>query len=58
VAAFHEKEDLILILDVSNYKYPWVWVKTEDLFRAMASIDEGAEHSRGWVVVSAKPPGD
>lgn len=56
VGAFNEKEDLVLVLDVSNYKYPWVWVKIEDLFRAMASTDEGAESSRGYVVVSAMPP--
>ncbi len=54
IAAYSAKEDMALILDVSTYKYPWVWVKTELLHSAMAGVDKGSNLSRGWVVVSAR----
>jgi hypothetical protein len=52
IAAYNEAADRFLILDVSRYKYPPVWVKTEDLWRAMAVIDPESHKSRGFVVVS------
>jgi hypothetical protein len=56
LGAFNEKEDMVLIIDTANFKYPWTWVKTEQLWRAMAnSVDSESNRSRGYVVVSEKP---
>jgi hypothetical protein len=53
LAAYHEKTDRFLILDVSRYKYPPVWVTAEKLWQSMATIDSDANKTRGFVVVSA-----
>ena len=52
LAAYDEATDRFLILDVSRYKYPPVWVKTADLFAAMNTPDSDAGNlTRGYVVV-------
>ena len=51
VGAFHEGADRVLILDVSNYKYPWVWVKTEDLWQAMSTVDDDSKLPRGYAII-------
>jgi hypothetical protein len=43
-----------LILDVSRYKYPPVWVKAADLWKAMNTTDTSVNKTRGFVVVSKK----
>ena len=53
VAAYHEGEDRFLILDVSRYKYPPVWVKAAALWDAMAAVDQGSRQSRGYLIVRA-----
>ena len=40
-----------LILDVSRYKYPPVWVETAQLFDAMARSIDGPVSGRGFVLV-------
>lgn len=50
IAAYNEQSDRFLILDVSRYKYPPVWVKTADLWKAMATGD--STKTRGFVTVS------
>ena len=52
LAAYNEQADRFLILDVSRYKYPPVWVKTKDLWKAMLTIDPASSKSRGFVFVS------
>ncbi|BAZ52398.1 phytochelatin synthase [Nostoc sp. NIES-4103] len=52
LAAYNEKTDRFLILDVSRYKYPPVWVKTTDLWKAMLTIDPASNKSRGFVFIS------
>ena len=52
LAAYNEQTDRFLILDVSRYKYPPVWVKTADLWRAMATVDSASGKTRGFVFVS------
>ncbi|MDM9382651.1 phytochelatin synthase family protein [Chlorogloeopsis sp. ULAP01] len=52
IAAYNEQTDRFLILDVSRYKYPPVWVKTADLWRAMNTFDLVSGKTRGFVVVS------
>jgi len=52
IAAYNQKADRFLILDVSRYKYPPVWVKAEELWRAMATKDSSTGKTRGLVLVS------
>lgn len=53
LAAYNEKTDRFLIMDVSRYKYPPVWVKTADLWKAMATTpDPTSGKTRGFVFVS------
>ena len=51
VAAYDAKTDRFLVLDVSSYKYPPVWIETAALFTAMTAVDSSANLSRGWVHV-------
>ncbi len=52
IAAYNEESDRFLILDVSRYKYPPVWVKATELWQAMATVDAGAKKTRGFLLVS------
>ncbi|OUL26371.1 glutathione gamma-glutamylcysteinyltransferase [Nostoc sp. RF31YmG] len=52
LAAYNKQTDRFLILDVSRYKYPPVWVKAEELWKAMATLDQISGKTRGFVVVS------
>ena len=52
LAAYDAESDRFLILDVSRYKYPPVWVETAALFDAMNTPDaDNGDRSRGYVVV-------
>jgi hypothetical protein len=53
LGAYDEATDSFLILDVARYKFPPVWVKAEDLFRAMNTMDTDSGKTRGFIVVSA-----
>jgi len=52
IAAYNEISDRFLILDVSRYKYPPVWVTAEELWEAMKTIDSTSGKTRGFVLVS------
>jgi hypothetical protein len=52
LGAYNEQTDRFLILDVSRYKYPPVWVKAADLWKAMATVDTASGKTRGFVFVS------
>jgi hypothetical protein len=52
LAAYNEQTDRFLIMDVSRYKYPPIWVKTADLWKAMATADSVSGKTRGFVFVS------
>jgi Phytochelatin synthase len=55
IGAFSEKADCVLILDTANYKYPWIWVKTNELWKAMSEeADSASGLSRGFLLLS--PP--
>lgn len=54
LGAYHEETDRFLILDVSPYLHPPVWVKTDELWRAMDTVDEVANKKRGFVMVSTE----
>jgi len=49
LGAYQESTDEVLIMDVTTYNYPHVWVKTETLFNAMNTQD--SEHTRGFIEV-------
>jgi glutathione-S-conjugate glycine hydrolase len=53
LGAYDEDTDRFLILDVSRYKYPPVWVDAAALFGAMNTTDADNDNkSRGYVSVS------
>ena len=52
IAAYDGDSDRFLILDVSRYKYPPVWVKAEELWQATRTIDRASGKTRGLVLVS------
>lgn len=54
LAAYHAAQDRFLMLDVSRYKYPAIWVKSADLWRSMKTIDAVSKQHRGYVVVKRK----
>jgi hypothetical protein len=57
LAAYDAPADRFLILDVSRYKYPPVWVRAEDLFDAMNTKDKDiGNRTRGFVVISRRLP--
>jgi hypothetical protein len=55
VAAYNQRTDRLLILDVARYKYPPVWVRAEALWNAMLSIDSESRKSRGYLIVGVVP---
>lgn len=54
IAAYNQEKDSFLILDVARYKYPPVWVKAEQLWQAMNTIDSASGKTRGFVLVSPR----
>lgn len=52
LAAYDEETDRFLVLDVSTYKYPPVWVRADALYGAMNTLDSASGETRGWVAVS------
>ena len=51
LAAYDADTDRFLILDVSRYKYPPVWVKAAELFAAMSTTDSDNDNrTRGFIV--------
>jgi hypothetical protein len=49
VAAYDEKTDSVLLLDVAGYYNPWYWAPVADLYGAMHTLD--GNHYRGYLVV-------
>jgi hypothetical protein len=53
LAAYDADTDRFLILDVSRYKYPPIWVEAAALFGAMNTEDsDNANQTRGYLLVS------
>jgi Phytochelatin synthase len=52
IAAYNQRTDRFLILDVSRYKYPPVWVKAVDLWQAIKTVDSDSGKTRGFVLVT------
>lgn len=58
LAAYDATADRFLVMDVSRYKYPPVWVSATELFDAMNSVDAGnAGQRRGYVLVHERLAG-
>jgi hypothetical protein len=56
LAAYDADSDRFLLLDVSRYKYPPIWVEADALFAAMNTPDSDNDNrTRGFVLVSANP---
>jgi hypothetical protein len=53
LAAYDERTDRVLILDVARYRYPSVWVPTASLWNAIRMVDSTSGRSRGLLRISA-----
>ncbi|MFO0618946.1 MAG: phytochelatin synthase family protein [Polyangiaceae bacterium] len=51
IGGYHARTDRALLLDVARFKYPPHWVSVEQLFAAMATVDEATGKPRGWVTL-------
>lgn len=51
IAAYNEKSDRFLILDVARYKYPPFWVRARDLWKAINTLDSENSKTRGFIVI-------
>lgn len=54
IAAYHAPTDSFLILDVSRYKYPPVWVNATDLWRATNTVDSVSGRTRGFLLITRR----
>lgn len=52
IGAYDAKTDRFLVMDVSPYKYPFVWVKSKQLWKAVDSEDHGINKYRGFIIIS------
>ena len=50
IAAYDEKTDSLLLLDVAASKRPWVWIHVRDFYLSMQQKD-GTQH-RGYLIVT------
>jgi Phytochelatin synthase len=50
IAAYDKKTDRFLLLDVAQYKYSAYWAKTEDLWKAINTMDDGTY--RGFIIIN------
>ncbi len=51
LAAYDAKSDRFLVLDTARYKYPPFWVKAQDLWDAMNTVDANAKAKRGFLII-------
>jgi glutathione gamma-glutamylcysteinyltransferase len=58
IAGFHERRDLVLLLDVARFKYPPHWVPVTRLWDAMAEHDSATGRARGFIELARgdQPP--
>lgn len=56
VGAYDKNTDSVLIMDVSGYMNPWVWVPLYDLYMSMHTVDEA--DFRGYLVIREKQQQD
>ena len=51
IAAYNAATDRFLVMDVSRYKYPPVWVKAHDLWKSLDTLDTTSGKSRGMLLI-------
>ena len=56
IAAYDADTDRFLILDVSRYKYPPVWVQADTLWASVNTLDSVSGQTRGFLLVEASQP--
>ena len=49
LGAYDKRTDSFLIMDVNSSQYNWVWVKTEDMIKAMRTFD--TVENRGYLLI-------
>ncbi|CAL5425543.1 unnamed protein product [Camellia sinensis] len=54
MAAYHKGRDMLLILDVARYKYPFHWLPWMTVWDAMNQIDKETGETRGFMMVRKK----
>ncbi|KAI7989988.1 Glutathione gamma-glutamylcysteinyltransferase 2 [Camellia lanceoleosa] len=54
MAAYHKGRDMLLILDVARYKYPFHWLPKMTIWDAMNEIDKETNETRGFMMVRKK----
>ncbi len=54
VAAYSAATDRFLVLDVSRYKYPPVWVKASELWQSLDTLDTTSGKTRGMLLVQRR----
>ncbi len=54
IAAYDGDTDQFLILDVSRYKYPPVWVQADLLWESINTVDSVSGKTRGFLLVEAR----
>lgn len=51
IAGYHERSDMVLLLETARFKYPSYWVPLSDLWKAMDSVDSTSGETRGYLIV-------
>lgn len=54
VAAYDEKSDSILMLDVAAHRNQWIWINLSDIFHAMNTKNYAQTSYRGYLIVNNK----
>ncbi len=54
VAAYDEKSDSVLMLDVAAHRNPWIWINLSDIYHAMNTKNYAQTAYRGYLIVSTK----
>lgn len=54
VAAYDEKSDSVLMLDVAAHRNPWIWINLSDIYHAMNTKNYAGTSYRGYLIVNSK----
>ncbi|MES2678222.1 MAG: phytochelatin synthase family protein [Pseudomonadota bacterium] len=54
IAAYDEKSDSVLMLDVAAHRNQWIWINLSDLYHAMNTKNYVGSNYRGYLVVDTK----
>ncbi|MDX2083059.1 MAG: phytochelatin synthase family protein [Rickettsiales bacterium] len=54
LAAYDEKSDSVLMLDVAAHRNPWIWINLSDIYHAMNTKNYAQTSYRGYLIVKTK----